>query len=220
MVRQLFAAGILQSAFWHQFAMTAHSPVGLDPAKFGVVAETSAIGTFANNDLVHQDPTGAEHDTFSHGLKKSLLNFMHGACLDFPLHKWFDFKVPKTSVPQDYILKALDSDEYVPSKPTAKVVWLGGIPQYEVITKSKKGAQWEVASITFESKKETTNIKVPPEQGAWLVRMLPLLAASHLKQWSLHEVMESYAAAGLEDFELFWDNKPLTGLHRAGLLVL
>ena len=26
MVRQLFAAGVLQSAFWHQFAMTAHSP--------------------------------------------------------------------------------------------------------------------------------------------------------------------------------------------------
>ena len=27
MVRQLFEAGILQSAFWHQFTMTAHSPV-------------------------------------------------------------------------------------------------------------------------------------------------------------------------------------------------
>jgi radical SAM superfamily enzyme YgiQ (UPF0313 family) len=27
MVRQLFEAGVLQSGFWHQFAMTAHSPL-------------------------------------------------------------------------------------------------------------------------------------------------------------------------------------------------
>lgn len=31
MVRQMFEQGIIQSGFWHQFAMTAHSPVGLDP---------------------------------------------------------------------------------------------------------------------------------------------------------------------------------------------
>jgi hypothetical protein len=34
MVRQLFEAGILQSAFWHLFTMTAHSPVGLQPCRF------------------------------------------------------------------------------------------------------------------------------------------------------------------------------------------
>ena len=28
-VRQLFAAGCIQSAFWHRFAATAHSPIGL-----------------------------------------------------------------------------------------------------------------------------------------------------------------------------------------------
>jgi radical SAM superfamily enzyme YgiQ (UPF0313 family) len=33
MVRQLFEAGVLQSGFWHQFAMTAHSPVGMYPEK-------------------------------------------------------------------------------------------------------------------------------------------------------------------------------------------
>ncbi len=220
MVRQLFAAGVLQSAFWHQFAMTAHSPVGLEPAKFGVINETIATGAFANNDLVHRDPTGADHDTFSYGLKKSLLNFMHGACLDHPLHKWFEAKVPRTSVPNDYILKALQEEEYAMAKPAAKVVWLGKAPHIEVITKSKKGAQWEVASLTFESRKETINIKVAPEQGRWLSGILPQLSAGNLRIWSLQEVRESYEAAGLEDFELFWDNKPVTGLYRAGLLTL
>ena len=33
MVRQMFKTGILQSAFWHRFAMTVHSPVGIEPEK-------------------------------------------------------------------------------------------------------------------------------------------------------------------------------------------
>ncbi|MBP6425894.1 MAG: radical SAM protein, partial [Flavobacterium sp.] len=77
MVRQLFEAGVLQSGFWHQFAMTAHSPVGMHPEKFGVTKETDLIGTFANNDLNYIDSTGIDHDQFSFGLKKSLFNFMH-----------------------------------------------------------------------------------------------------------------------------------------------
>ena len=43
MVRQMFELGILQSGFWHQFAMTAHSPVGLAPEKFGVKAITNGF---------------------------------------------------------------------------------------------------------------------------------------------------------------------------------
>lgn len=35
-VRQMFEEGILRSAFWHQFAMTAHSPIGLHPEQFQV----------------------------------------------------------------------------------------------------------------------------------------------------------------------------------------
>src|SRR6478735_2283830 len=61
MVRQLFQTGILQSAFWHQFAMTAHSPVGLEPEKFGVVKDSDIIGTFANNDIDFIDTTGIDH---------------------------------------------------------------------------------------------------------------------------------------------------------------
>jgi hypothetical protein len=43
MVRQLFEAGVLQSGFWHQFAMTAHSPVGIHPEKFGVVKKPKLL---------------------------------------------------------------------------------------------------------------------------------------------------------------------------------
>ncbi|MGB5930056.1 MAG: radical SAM protein, partial [Cyclobacteriaceae bacterium] len=91
-VRQLFQHGIVQSGFWHQFAMTAHSPVGLNPALFGAKKVTETVGSFANNDIYHHDPSGADHEQFSEGLKKSLFNYMHGLCFDFPLQQWFDFK--------------------------------------------------------------------------------------------------------------------------------
>src|SRR6188768_1882556 len=51
-VRQLFEAGCLQSAFWHRFSATAHSPVGRDPARFGItlLPDPHAGPRFARND--------------------------------------------------------------------------------------------------------------------------------------------------------------------------
>ncbi|MEO6732754.1 MAG: B12-binding domain-containing radical SAM protein [Ferruginibacter sp.] len=220
MVRQLFEAGILQSAFWHQFAMTAHSPVGLNPDKYKVKKLTTAIGSFANNDIEHEDLTGADHDTFSFGLKKSLLNFMHGACFDYPLQKWFDFKVPKTSVPPDYIQQVLLTQELSPLKPTAKVIWLGKPPTVEFFTKSKKGSHWEMASLTFQSRREAYNIKVSQQQGEWLAGILQQLSVDNNKTFTLQEVKDNYETAGLTDFELFWDNRPVNTLYKMGLVQL
>lgn len=220
MVRQMFAAGILQSAFWHQFAMTAHSPVGLHPETFSVEKETDTTGSFANNDIVHSDPTGADHDAFSYGLKKSLLNYMHGACLDMPLHKWFDFKTPKTSVAPDYVLNALKEDEFASYKPTAKIVWLGKSPQLQIVTKSKKGAQWELASLTFQSRQDSLEIRVDKAQGEWLAEILKKISLGAGKIATMQEIKMDYETAGLEDFELFWDNKPVNSLYKYGLLRL
>ena len=220
MVRQMFQAGILQSAFWHQFAMTAHSPVGLAPEQFGVKKDTEAIGTFANNDIVHLDPTGADHDTFTLGLKKSLLNYMHGACFDYPLQKWFDMKVPKTTVLPEYISGILNEEEYTSWNPNAKIVWIGKAPKMEFVTKSKKGNTWELASLTFVGKRESMDIKVDKEQGIWLAEMLQKVSVENAKTYTAQEVKDSYEAAGLEDFELFWDNKPVNGLYKVGLLRL
>ena len=220
MVRQMFKAGVLQSGFWHQFAMTAHSPVGLDPAAFGVKSIIPFVPSFANNDVVHEDPTGTDHDAFSFGLKKSLLNYMHNLCLDDPLYKWFEFKVPRTSVPPDYIEKALLDDASASAKPTAKVVFIGREPALEYFVKSKKGNSWPMVSLTFHSRKNALNIKVNDQQGKWLADMLPQLHISNPQPLTLQQVKASYEAAGLEDFELFWDNKPVNTLNQAGLLTV
>ena len=219
MVRQLFEAGILQSAFWHQFTMTAHSPVGMEPEKYNVQKQVTETGSFANNDILHTDPTGADHEVFSFGLKKSLLNFMQGACLDYPLHKWFDFKTPKPTVPPDYIIKSLEEEGIIHNKPTTKVVWLGNLPTVEVITKTKKGSSWELCSLTFQTKKETFNIKVNEPEGKWLAGLLKQLSEAE-KSYTLQEIKDNYEVAGLSDFELLWDNKPVNTLYKVGLLQL
>ncbi len=217
MVRQLFETGVLQSAFWHLFTMTAHSPVGLDPGKFEVRKQNNTPGSFANNDLEHLDLTGADHESFGFGLKKALFNYMHGSCLDHPLQKWFDFKVPKTTVAPDVIRKAIEEPEYIQS-PNSKYLWLGKSPVSQIIQKSKKGSQWEVMSIQFQTLKGVHTISVDPAKGEWLLKLLPELDSSHPKQLSFQEIKSAYEKAGLEDFELFWDNKPVNGLNKAGLL--
>jgi hypothetical protein len=219
MVRQLFETGVLQSAFWHLFTMTAHSPVGLEPAKYQVKKQTEAIGSFANNDIQHIDPTGANHEIFGFGLKKALINYMHGACFEFPLQKWFDFKIPKTTVPPDYILKAIETPEYTTAK-NHKVIWLGVMPNSTMVQRSKKGSKWEEMNLQFQTNKNEFNINVEPAKGIWLLQLLPLLSIANGNGLSIEKVKENYANAGLDGFELFWDNKPMTGLYKAGLLCI
>jgi hypothetical protein len=219
MVRQMFELGILQSGFWHQFAMTAHSPVGIEPDKFGVVKDSDIVGTFANNDIMFSDNTGANHDKFSFGLKKSLFNFMHGICFDYPLQDWFEFKVPRTKVPHDYIHNALLSDETFGIKPTAKVVWTGTKPMVEFFNKSKKGRTFPMAALTFHSRRESFSVQVTEGQGQWLQQLLTKISVTE-KPMTFGKVKEDYENAGLEEFEPFWYSKPVNTLREYGLLVL
>ncbi len=218
MVRQLFEIGILQSGFWHQFAMTAHSPVGMNPEKFGVIPEINPI-TFANNDVNFKDKTGIDHDKFSFGLKKSLFNFMHGICLDFDLQDWFDFKIPKTKIDKNFIADALNIEENFNVKPNAKIVWIGGKPTLESFTKTKKGNSWEILTLTFHGKKESFSIQTNKLEGEWLVEILDKISVKNSKIFSFIELKTDFETT-LENFELFWFSKPINTLREYGLLVL
>ena len=217
MVRQMFETGVLQSAFWHLFTMTAHSPIGLDPAAYKVKKQTEELGTFANNDIQHEDPTGANHELFGYGLKKALFNYMHGTCLDFPLHKWFDFKTPNTTIPKDYIQKAILEPELI-SSTHYKTIWIGTMPTYKLIQKSKKGNKWEEMQLQFQTSSNSISISIDPKQADWFLKILPQLSVENSNGLLLSEIKASYQAAGLDGFELFWDNKPINTLSKAGLL--
>ncbi len=110
-VRQLFVEGCIDSAFWHRFAVTAHSPIGKEPEKFGITIHPPTVPvTFARNDLEFTDPTKADHDRLGLGLKRALYNYMHGVGFDMDVREWFtemDSKVPKPQVPPDLIRVSL-----------------------------------------------------------------------------------------------------------------
>ena len=110
-VRQLFAAGCIQSGFFHRFACTVHSPVGLDPQTYGVtlrpLPDPGPHRGFAKNDIGFIDPTGVDHDALGLGLKKAVYNFMHGIGLDEDVRQWFDFPCPQPRVSRQFIARAL-----------------------------------------------------------------------------------------------------------------
>ncbi|KQW35269.1 radical SAM protein [Rhizobacter sp. Root404] len=106
-VRQLFEAGCIQSGFFHRFACTVHSPVGQNPADYGVTLQPLPPVSFAKNDIGFIDPTGTDHDALGVGLKKALYNYMHGIGLDEDVRQWFDFPLPKTKVHRHRIARAL-----------------------------------------------------------------------------------------------------------------
>ena len=109
-VRQLFENGCIQSGFFHRFACTVHSPVGQNPADYGVQVVPLPPVSFAKNDIAFIDPTGTDHDTLGRGLKKAIYNYMHGVGLEADVREWFELpkgKCPKPTVSRHKIAKAL-----------------------------------------------------------------------------------------------------------------
>jgi radical SAM superfamily enzyme YgiQ (UPF0313 family) len=115
-VRQLFAAGCIQSGYFHRFTCTVHSPVGLNPEEYGIKLQALPIvasnRVFAKNDVQFDDPTdsdkgGVDHDALGLALNKALYNYMHGIGLESNVRQWFEQRVPKTKVDKDFVARAL-----------------------------------------------------------------------------------------------------------------
>lgn len=215
MVRQMFEEGVLQSGFWHLFAMTAHSPVGLDPAAYEVVRTGPVFGGFADNDLAHEDPEGADHERFSEGLRKSLFNYMHGVGLDFPLSEWFDFKTPRTTIPPDYIAQCISEPLEWVLKSNTQLVWLGGVietAEFEVKEGKKKRAMVE---LSVYDKKGLWYLAMPRAEGLWLADQLnaPLCQ-------SFGAFQRQYEDADLPDFDGFLHSRAWMQLREHGLVAL
>ena len=217
-VRQLFEQNILQSGFWHQFAMTAHSPVGMSPDDYGVLPEEKEI-FFANNDIQFKDKTGLDHNLFSFGLKKSLFNYMHGICIDYDLQEWFDFKIPNTTISPDHILSCLEEDTNFEIKPSAKIIWIGGLPIAESYLKSRKGSSWEMTRLTFHNKRDNIEILLEKDKAEWLINSLGLISIFTGESTTFAKLKLDFEKQ-FDDFELFWYSKPLLQLRRSGLLTV
>ena len=145
-LRQMFAAGLLDSAFWHKFSLTKHSTVYREwqQRKHPDLKPLPAPKTqFAENDI-HWE---GEHksDRYSEPLNVALELWMHGEKLNKSAETFFPFKMPKPTIAKDFVEskialyeKKRDKAFNQEPKPDQKFVWLGGRP---LILKSSNGAQ-------------------------------------------------------------------------------
>ncbi len=213
-VRQLFEAGVVQSGYWHRFAMTVHSPVGMDPQAFGAralpVEQPAGSAVFARNDVEHVDPDGADHDALGPGLARALYNFMHGVALDEPAHTWFD-DAPPTSLAPDAISQALDddADDRAPRAHT-RVVWIG--PAVRVVDGSFPG--W----ARLEGLDGADEIELPAAQASWLVGALA--AASPGGEGATWGEWRAAFPDGSAAFDAMTWTPAFAALRAAGLLLL
>ncbi|MBC7923551.1 MAG: cobalamin B12-binding domain-containing protein [Ferruginibacter sp.] len=225
-VRQLFENGVIQSGYWHRFAMTAHSPVGRNPAKYGVVATGPEKGTFAWNDLQHDDPTGCDHERYGPGLAKALYNYMHGVLLEAPLPTWFEeprgtsdarFAVPRTTHPKNLVVRFLTA----PGKPDAgrpngRVVWLGNAPELEFAD----GRKGRMATLRFCEKTEDIEVKVPPALGQWLFDVFPRWLPEAEEGLLLKELEAAFPAGAGVTFADFLQGGAWKRLREKGLVLV
>lgn len=217
MVRQLFEMGILQSGFWHQFAMTAHSPVGQNPEEFGVTPILQEI-KFANNDIDFTDKTGIDHGKFSFGLKKSLFNYMHGINFEIPLQDWFDFKIPKTTIHPDYIHDCLLDEDQFNFKGNSKIIFLTKNVIAENYVKTKKQNSWAYTRITFHLKTNIVKIDLEQEKADWLIKIILENTFENPKRITLQQLKVNFEE-NFDDFELFWFSKPIQQLKENGIIL-
>ncbi|TXK92836.1 radical SAM protein, partial [Methylococcaceae bacterium CS4] len=106
-VRQLMQQGCIHSAYWHRFAATIHSPVGLEPEAYGIKLIENENVLFAENDIDYIDSVQTDHEMLGLGLKKALYNYMHETGFEYPVSFWFDKQVAETEIAEDYIEKCL-----------------------------------------------------------------------------------------------------------------
>ena len=215
-VRQLFENGLLQSAFWHRFVMTAHSPVGLEPDKFSVSAKKPGIGAFANNDVPHLDPKGAKHDQFSAGLAKAVYNYMHDLGFDFPLDKWFETKVPKTTVAKDLIARKLqESAEGVQME--KQLYWLNPAPEFDEIEIIKKGKAKKQYQISFYTKNGKQTVKADFAIGEEIKQIMDNLITNR-KKIVFKDILADLETKGL-DLD-FLNSEAWKAIRKHGMLLI
>ncbi|HOS29532.1 MAG TPA: radical SAM protein [Treponemataceae bacterium] len=204
-LRQLFAEGLLDSAFWHKFVLTKHSKIFsewkqgkhslLKPIGWGKPVDNS---WFAHNDLRFEGETKSEK--YGLVLDSALDAWMHGEDLQQPVQSWFSFPMPAPQVGSKFIQNQLisyekgrnkaqnDYSDFIKSE--NQYLWLGGKPWISEQKNKKKSActiQWIYmgglmsvdVDITDKIERETLTVIV---ENLWKMRAETANSASSMVQ--------------------------------------
>jgi radical SAM superfamily enzyme YgiQ (UPF0313 family) len=216
-VRQLFAMDLIQSAFWHQFVATAHSPVGLAPDAHGIRITGPPFGGFAENDLSHDDPVGQAPDWLGAGLSKAISSFMEGEGLPMDVRRWFDHPVPRPKVPRDWVIRALSKIAKVDDPTTERrFVWVGGTPVVEPARDRHR--------VILPGRAEDAELRLSSEKSAWLVTLVKAATPRREKRGetypALKDVRACYSFGGSRGFDRLVTSDVWKSVRGIGLLLV
>jgi radical SAM superfamily enzyme YgiQ (UPF0313 family) len=165
-VRQMFAGDLMQSAFWHRFTATAHSPIGLNPKANGLRILGPDFRGFAENDLVHADRQGETPPWLGEGLRRSMLNFLEGRGLSMDVRRWFDHPVPRPRVSAgwaQFVLKRRHAgDDFQAER---RCLWMGRLPVARPTRANR-------TTLQIAASEREMAMTLPQDQAAWLKEVL------------------------------------------------
>ena len=216
-VRQLFELGYIHSGFWHRFAMTAHSPVGLCPERFGTRVTELPFGGFARNDVAFEDLQGGDHDELGDGLSRSLYNYMRGVGFDLPLQKWFDCKIPATTIPPRFVAHMAEEQEPVEKLHSRRLCWLGG--RVELGPESVKKGKYSIVLLLHTNNRELA-IKMRGDWAHFIHESLMQVGVDAVNPYLLEDFSRNYEILFNDDFLPFWYGKEMQAIRDNGLLLL
>ncbi len=205
-VRQMFRAELIGSAFWHRYAMTVHSRSGQQPEAFGVRRKDRLPNPFANNEVPFAENRGYSLDMVGEGLNLSLANWLVGSGLDKPVHKWFASKVPTTSV-----IPSLITDHLI--KPDlcrlyndkARIVWVGGSPEL-----TDEG-------VLIHTPSSTKEIKLPEDEAEFLYAVVEQVSNLE-EEYHFEEIRTLWEEHFERPFIEFYSSKKWDIARKMGLL--
>ncbi len=205
-VRQIFRAELLDSAFWHRYAMTVHSPSGTDPEAYGVRRRPTHPNPFANNEVYYAENRGYDIHAAGSALRAALEAYMAGDGLDRPAHKWFQGKAPQTTVEEwlvtDQLIKP-DASRIFDAR--SRLVWLSAPPR------AGEGG------IVVDSPSRRKEFAFAPHDTAFLTELLGRCSDLDTVT-TLDEARELYASYSPEPFLTLYHSKKWDALRGFGLL--
>ena len=216
-VRQLFAHDLFQSAFWHRFTATAHSPIGLDPGRHGVRLTGPPFEGFAQNDLTYEDSAGKVPEWVGEGLRKALFHYKEGQGIEADVRSWFTRPVPKPKVPRNWIDTALAATP-LRDDPTAerRFVWIGGTPVAEGDT--------QVRRVILPNRAQDQELRLNADKAGWLLALIAAATperAKHAQDYPLlRDVRKEFPFGRDRGFDAMLKTTQWRSIKGAGLLLV
>lgn len=217
-VRQLFAHGLIQSAFWHRFTTTAHSPIGLNPDAYGLHLVGPAFEGFAENDLVHEEAQASVPAWVGDGLRTALWHYKEGLELKRDVREWFVERTPKPKVQRTWVKQILEAGpEIDPSRMERKFVWIGGKPDVD----RGKGKHYR---IILPNRTLDEEVRLNQGQAMWFLNLIERATPVHQPGGHRYpvfkEVRAGFPFGGPKGFDKWWQSSSAHKAKAVGLLLV